>query len=1296
MGLVGHEIIQSRTWLDPSVVEPPNLNYKYAFPITVFDAVRKDMLNENSETLTQILDKISSDIRSKQSIIPAKPANYLVTYAGVAGAVGSIKLSKDIPLDEAEESHDRIPTEKAVCDLIRNLGIDPTNPQDGIRVRWADIVGKPDIYTSLGNDGFGFISQDGMTKIINSINDNIANVVEEHEKLSASHNMLDTKVSDHSSNMNNPHNVTISQIGAASAEVFNNHLISNNPHGITASTIGLDKVNNTSDMDKPISSATQAAIDKINNMIANMTDDVGELSFIIDINYSKYTGCLDLTYRNGSTVSISTPMLESINNIKYDPETKNVIVTNNAGTDTEVSLKELYIRYIGSIGPEITIEIDGNQITGDQIIKAFINAKSITNDHLSDNAVDNRVIKNDSIDTVKIKDLSVTTNKLYNESVITEKIANASIINEKISDRAVDGRTLFSSEEDNYILATLKANSDPVWSQVISSMIAYDAVKSRHIMKYAVTHDKIADGAIGTAKIADYSIIGDKLVNGTITVDKLANASITSDKLAPDLIFDGTPRIINSPSPEANNNEIVDTRWVKNFAKNTLIIETSNINDRAVTGEKIFTSPVRNRVLGVLKASNDPVWTNINNEMMGDDAIGTSNIINKAVSAEKLGDKSVMSNHLTKDAIQSNHVSESAITSEKLYTSHEANRVLAALDEDGHPTYSQVTNPMMAPNSVGGMQVMDGSIPPVKLESSENGQEVMVVGLRGSSPLWSKVMNQMIADRAVDGSKLFTSRHDNAVLGITRSGENAVWLKVTGDMIDKHTIVSKNISENAVENYNMADKAIESRNIADNAILGKHIASGEIKLDSLEPSPVPGRIIGVTGLPYSTPIWTQVSTPMIEDKAVTNDKLFQSKYHYQVLAATQAGTPPEYTMITHQFIVDGTIIPEKLQKDFTLYGTPKLTVSPNEDADDYSLTNTKWVRKFVDTRINEMLTTESAPQWLNKFDFNEIPDHGIDGSKLFTHPYGPRVLGITEANEDVEFILIERDLIVNGAVTAEKIERSVCLLGSPQIEVRPSAYACDGNGNGKQIPDCQWVLDRINDKVSGNAIPGNGSTGGVVLASGSVSSTHLQNRAVTGDKLFTSAVSNRIIAVTDANSSPQYVQANNGMIGDRAVDGRTLFSPEEGNKILAVYSAGDDPTWTQVTSEMIADKAIKDTNIGDFTIKENHIDNGSITARMLASEQVVAEVNIFDQAVTHDKIADDTISYRKLKNGSITTEKINDKAVNGSKLADELILPQNSTVKNSDNYDQRAIRNITISPNKPRGGRSGDIWFRFV
>ena len=78
----------------------------------------------------------------------------------------------------------------------------------------------------------------------------------------------------HTSDMNNPHGITCEQIGAdvvGSAAAVQGQLLAHieeiNPHNTTAAAIGLDKVDNTADIDKPVSTAQQAAINEVKGLV---------------------------------------------------------------------------------------------------------------------------------------------------------------------------------------------------------------------------------------------------------------------------------------------------------------------------------------------------------------------------------------------------------------------------------------------------------------------------------------------------------------------------------------------------------------------------------------------------------------------------------------------------------------------------------------------------------------------------------------------------------------------------------------------------------------------------------------------------------------------------------------------------------------------------------------------------------------------------------------------------------------------------------------------------------------------
>jgi len=110
-------------------------------------------------------------------------------------------------------------------------------------------------------------------------------------------------------------------------------------------------------------------------------------------------------------------------------------------------------------------------------------------------------------------------------------------INEMISDRAIDGRTLFTSSESNRVLAVYSSDTDPVWSQVTSSMIGDSEVQTNNISNEAITEDKIKLRSISNKHLVDEPIINEnQLMSESVTTPKIKDGSITNAKLADDSI----------------------------------------------------------------------------------------------------------------------------------------------------------------------------------------------------------------------------------------------------------------------------------------------------------------------------------------------------------------------------------------------------------------------------------------------------------------------------------------------------------------------------------------------------------------------------------------------------------------------------------------------------------------------------------------------------------------------------------------------------------------------------------------
>lgn len=156
------------------------------------------------------------------------------------------------------------------------------------------------LYNNSGGTGGGGNADDVQVKGQSIVENKVANIVVDTQSNAQSSNpvanslftaqitALGTTLSSHANNKNNPHSVTKSQVGlgnvdntsdadkpvstaqAAAIKVAKDDITAHknnksNPHAVTKAQVGLGNVDNTSDANKPISTAQQAALDALVN-----------------------------------------------------------------------------------------------------------------------------------------------------------------------------------------------------------------------------------------------------------------------------------------------------------------------------------------------------------------------------------------------------------------------------------------------------------------------------------------------------------------------------------------------------------------------------------------------------------------------------------------------------------------------------------------------------------------------------------------------------------------------------------------------------------------------------------------------------------------------------------------------------------------------------------------------------------------------------------------------------------------------------------------------------------------------
>ena len=187
----------------------------------------------------------------------------------------SLKSSVNIP-DVNIKAKVQVPTIEYENNYNKLSNIPTIN---GVEVKGNKIIEDFEVRTSeLINDGDGsspfatedYVKQNGgkIDKIL--LNDNEQEIVDKAVNLTIDKTTVGLSNVDNTSDVNKP--VSIAQANAINQVQSNlDEHISNyeNPHNVTKEQIGLSNVDNTSDLNKPISTQTQTALDELNQTITN-------------------------------------------------------------------------------------------------------------------------------------------------------------------------------------------------------------------------------------------------------------------------------------------------------------------------------------------------------------------------------------------------------------------------------------------------------------------------------------------------------------------------------------------------------------------------------------------------------------------------------------------------------------------------------------------------------------------------------------------------------------------------------------------------------------------------------------------------------------------------------------------------------------------------------------------------------------------------------------------------------------------------------------------------------------------
>lgn len=313
----------------------------------------------------------SVNIKGADGTTPVKGVDYTDGADGIGVPVGG--YTADLMIKRSNESYDTgwESLNEILTDWISKGNVFPA----GI-INWASIVDRPVIYSELGNNTNGVVTQAALNAKFNSTDDAI-------NELQLSINALTNLAGDlnaHLIDTSNPHSVTPAQIGAISISAFTDHTTDyNNPHQVTKAQVGLSNVDNTTDLDKPISTRVQTELTSIFNELDRISGQItaDAANCIKTIDWSNATSSLQLTYRDNHTASVVIPLADTFRSITYDSQTHELVLTLPDDSEIRIDISDLITVYTGGTSSNIQVTVSGNKITANLLDSSVGSAKIV-------------------------------------------------------------------------------------------------------------------------------------------------------------------------------------------------------------------------------------------------------------------------------------------------------------------------------------------------------------------------------------------------------------------------------------------------------------------------------------------------------------------------------------------------------------------------------------------------------------------------------------------------------------------------------------------------------------------------------------------------------------------------------------------------------------------------------------------------------------------------------------------------------------------------------------------------------
>lgn len=471
-------------------------------------------------------------------------------------------------------------TWKTLSDVLSDLVISGGSLPEGV-VKWNSINGKPEWYNELGDNEDGFITQKAATRQFEVLNNTISGIIEKIDGPGGLEG-INQDVYDHVNDFNNPHRVTAAAIGAVTNATFIDHAMNyDNPHNVTATQIGLGKVNNTADLDKPISTATQEALDALAEKFGVISDNVEKFNYVSNVTWDKTNVTLSFIFRDKSEVEFQLPILEIFDTIYFDDVEKDLVIVLPDGRENRINIASIIRNYTGGATNSVQVVVEDGTV-----IKASVLPSSIGETEIAP-SVHLKMSPTTTTQSVSDKSTRIATTEFVKNIVIDNLISYetdrplSANMGRKLNETKVDVEDVIQIINDIEGLEVIdNLDSTNVLAALSANMGRYlDLTKAPrvHTSPTSSTFGRATISLFGHAKASDV----DPLMDGTVfrgdddgnyargnhrhPTDTTRAPMHWPDVAHDQYQFTGEPRT-TLPPDDSNDNRIPSTEWVRRNA----------------------------------------------------------------------------------------------------------------------------------------------------------------------------------------------------------------------------------------------------------------------------------------------------------------------------------------------------------------------------------------------------------------------------------------------------------------------------------------------------------------------------------------------------------------------------------------------------------------------------------------------------------------------------------------------------------------------------------------------------------